>query len=304
MNPLEQCELCPRRCGVDRLHGQFGYCRGGARVRMFRWGPHFGEEPPVSGTRGSGTLFFSHCTMRCVYCQNGRWSNGGAGEDLSVGELAARMRTLAEKGCHNWNLVSPTPWLPQIAEAAGLLAAEGVRLPFVYNTSGYERTETLEAYAGLADVALADLRYAREASAREGSGTPDYVPAARAAIRWLWGRLGPLTLDGEGIARRGLIVRVLALPGRVEEAAESLVWLRETLGAGVAVSVMAQYNPVGPARAMAGWDRRLTPEEYAPLADLAADLGFEQGWVQPCEAETAERMLGDDMAAGYGEVRG
>ena len=273
-------------------------------MRMFRWGPHFGEEPPVSGTRGSGTLFFSHCTMRCVYCQNGRWSNGGEGEDLDVPELAARMRALAEKGCHNWNLVSPTPWLPQIAEAAGLLAGEGVRLPFVYNTSGYERVETLGAYAGLIDVALADLRYASVGSAREGSDAPDYVPAARAAIRWLWDRLGPLEVDGEGIARRGLIVRVLALPGRVGEAAESLTWLRNELGAGVAVSVMAQYNPVGPARALAGWDRRLTPEEFAPLADLAGDLGFEQGWVQPCEAETAERMLGDDMAAGYGEVRG
>ena len=303
MNPLEQCELCPRRCGVDRLHGQVGYCGSGARVRMFRWGPHFGEEPPVSGTRGSGTLFFSHCTMRCVYCQNGRWSNGGEGEDIGVAELVARMRALAAQGCHNWNLVSPTPWLPQIAEAAGSLAAEGVRLPFVYNTSGYERVETLEAYAGLADMALADLRYARAATAREGSGAGDYVEVARAALRWLWGRLGPLEVDGEGIARRGLIVRVLALPGRVDEAAESLVWLRNTLGSGVAVSLMAQYNPVGPARALPGWDRRLTPEEFEPLADLVGDLGFEQGWVQPCEDETAERMLGADMAAGYGAVR-
>ena len=184
-----------------------------------------------------------------------------------------------------------------------MLAAEGVRLPFVYNTSGYERVETLEAYAGLADVALADLRYARAATAREGSGAGGYVEVARAALRWLWGRLGPLEVDGEGIARRGLIVRVLALPGRVDEAAESLVWLRNTLGSGVAVSLMAQYNPVGPARALPGWDRRLTPEEFEPLADLVGDLGFEQGWVQPCEDETAERMLGADMAAGYGAVR-
>lgn len=300
---LEHCELCPRRCGVDRAHGRVGYCGSGVLPRVFRWGPHFGEEPPISGTRGSGTLFFSHCTMRCVYCQNAKWSSGGAGEDISVAGLASRMRALAAEGCHNWNLVSPTPWLPQIAEAAGVLAGEGVRLPFVYNTSGYERMEALEAFAGLADVALADLRYAREASAAEGSGASDYVGVARRAIRWFWDRLGALELDGEGIARRGLIVRVLALPGRVDEAAESLVWLRNTLGAGVAVSVMAQYNPVGRARGMRGWDRRVGAEEFAPLVDLVGDLGFETGWVQPCEEETAERMLGQDMAAGYGAVR-
>lgn len=269
---------------------------------MFRWGPHFGEEPPISGTRGSGTLFFSHCTMRCLYCQNAKWSNGGAGEDITVDTLARRMRELAEQGCHNWNLVSPTPWLPHIAEAADALAKQGVRLPFVYNTSGYERAETLAAYRGLVDVALADLRYADAATAAEASDAPDYVETARAAIRWFWDNLGPLACDGEGIARRGLIVRLLALPGRVGEACENLVWLRNTLGASVAVSVMAQYNPVGPARAIPGWDRRLTPEEFQPLADLVEDLGFEQGWVQPCEDETAERMLGDDMAAGYGAV--
>ena len=241
--------------------------------------------------------------MRCVYCQNAKWSSGGAGEDIPVSELRARMRALAAEGCHNWNLVSPTPWLPQIAEAAGPLLAEGVCLPFVYNTSGYERVETLEAFAGLADVALADLRYAREATAAAGSGTPDYVGAARRAIRWFWDRLGPLELDGEGIARRGLIVRVLALPGRVDEAAESLTWLRNALGAGVAVSVMAQYNPVGRARTLPGWDRRLRAEEFEPLVDLVGDLGFETGWVQQCGEETAERMLGQDMAAGYGAVR-
>ena len=160
-----------------------------------------------------------------------------------------------------------------------------------------------EAFAQLADVALADLRYAKAASAAEGSGAADYVPVARRAIRWFWDRLGPLELDGEGIARRGLIVRILVLPGREDEAAESLTWLRNELGAGVAVSLMAQYNPVGRAKDLPGWNRRVSPEAFEPLAGLVEDLGFEQGWVQPCEDETAERMLGDDMAAGYGEVR-
>lgn len=300
---LASCELCPRRCGVNRAHGQVGYCGSGALPRLFRWGPHFGEEPPISGTRGSGTLFFSHCTMRCVYCQNAKWSSGGLGEDIPIAELTARMRALAEQGCHNWNLVSPTPWLPQIAEAAAPLLAEGIRLPFVYNTSSYERTETLATFPQLADVALADLRYAKSATAAEGSGAADYVDAARQTIRWFWDRLGPLELDDAGIARRGLIVRILVLPGREDEAAESLTWLRNALGAGVAVSLMAQYNPVGKAKDLPGWNRRVSPEAFEPLAGLVEDLGFEQGWVQPCEDETAERMLGDDMAAGYGEVR-
>lgn len=300
---LTACELCPRRCRVDRVHDKRGYCGSALLPRVFRWGPHFGEEPPLSGTRGSGAIFFSHCTLRCIYCQNGKWSNGGLGEDLTVEALRERFRVLYDKGCHNWNLVSPTPWLPQIAEAVKPLLEADIRLPFVYNTSSFERPESLSAYQGLIDIALADLRYASAQSAWEGSAQRDYVPVARKAIRWFWDHLGPLTCDGEGIARRGLIVRLLALPGRTEEVADNLVWLRNTLGPEVAISVMAQYNPVGQARVTPGWDRRLSPEEFAPIAELVDDLGFENGWVQPCEETTAECMLGDDMQAGYGEVR-
>ncbi len=300
---LEACKLCPRQCGVNRAAGVQGYCGSGAQPRVFRWGPHFGEEPPLSGTKGSGTIFFSHCTLKCLYCQNAKWSNGGRGEDITVAELTARLRALAEQGCHNWNLVSPTPWLPQIAEAVKPLLEADIRLPFVYNTASFERPETLSAFRGLIDIALADLRYASDASAWEGSGCKGYVATARAAIQWFWENLGPLTCDDAGIARRGLIVRLLALPGRTEEVAENLIWLRNTLGPEVAVSVMAQYNPVGQARVTPGWNRRLRPEEFAPLADLVGDLGFENGWVQPCEDETAEQMLGEDMTAGYGEVR-
>ena len=300
---LAACALCPRQCGVDRTAGACGYCGSGVQPRVFRWGPHFGEEPPLSGTKGSGAIFFSHCTLKCIYCQNAKWSNGARGEDISVAELTARFRSLAEQGCHNWNLVSPTPWLPQIAEALEPLFEADIRLPLVYNTASFERPETLSAFCGLIDIALADLRYASDASAWEGSGCKGYVATARAAILWFWENLGPLVCDDEGIARRGLIVRLLALPGRTEEVAENLIWLRNTLGPEVAVSVMAQYNPVGQARVTPGWDRRLRPEEFAPLADLVGDLGFENGWVQPCEDETAEQMLGEDMTAGYGEVR-
>ena len=303
MNALAHCELCPRCCGVDRLNGEVGFCGSGAAPRMFRWGPHFGEEPPISGTRGSGALFFSHCTLRCIYCQNAKWSSGGQGEDITIEELAKRMRLLAEKGCHNWNLVSPTPWLPQIAQAARQLADIGITLPFVYNTSGFERIETLSAYRSLADIALVDLRYASAQSAWEGSACRDYVPRARQAVQSFWNALGELECGSEGVAQRGVIVRLLVLPGRANEAAENLVWLRNTLGKRVAVSLMAQYNPVGQARVTPGWDRRISPEDFEPLAELVSDLGFETGWVQPCGDETAECMLGETMSAGYGEVR-
>lgn len=303
MQNLEACTLCPRQCRVNRLNHQTGYCGSGLDTRMFRWGPHFGEEPPLAGTKGSGTLFFSHCTLKCIYCQNAKWSNGGRGEDLTIEQLRDRFRQLAEQGCHNWNLVSPTPWLPQIDAAVRPLLDEGIRLPFVYNTSSYERPETLERYQHLIDIGLADLRYASAASAYEGSHARDYVEAARASLLWFWNHLGSLEYDDEGIATRGLIVRLLALPGRTNELAENLIWLRNNLGKSVAVSVMAQYNPVGLAAVTPGWNRRITPEEFEPIADLVADLDFETGWIQPCEDETAECMLGDDMEAGYGEVR-
>ncbi len=225
------------------------------------------------------------------------------GEEISVEELARRMVALAKEGVHNWNLVSPTPWLPQIAEAAEIAKGFGISLPFVYNTSSFEQTETLSSYRSLVDIALADLRYASAASAKAGSDAADYVAAARKTVQWFWETLGPLECDREGIARRGLIVRLLALPGREQEVVENLTWLRETLGPEVAVSVMAQYNPVGQARSLPGWNRRIRPEDFAVIESAVEDLGFENGWVQPCEDATAECMLGEDMTEGYGAVK-
>lgn len=299
---LAACRLCPRRCGVDRAAGRTGYCGAGRTARVFRYGPHFGEEPPVSGTRGSGTVFFSHCTLRCVYCQNHPWSQAGQGDDLSVEALRAVFRGLAERGCHNWNLVSPTPWLPQIAEAVEPLIHTGISLPFVYNTSGFEDPKALEAFGGLADVALVDLRYADAASAAEGSDARQYVEAARAAFSWFWERLGPLETDADGIARRGVICRLLALPGRVDEAVANLEWLAARTGGAVHVSVMAQYTPVHRALSMPGWDARLGREEYALLEEAVADLGFEDGWVQEFEGGAPADLLGQSMPAGEGAV--
>ncbi len=302
LSPLRACRLCPRACGIDRLAGQTGYCKAGVLPRVFRFGPHFGEEPPVSGTRGSGTVFFSHCTMRCVYCQNHPWSQANQGDDIPVGALRDIFRGIAEKGCHNWNLVSPTPWLPQIREAAAPLIRAGISLPFVYNTSGFETTETLETFGELADIALIDLRYATSEAAFDGSDARQYVDVSRRALLWLWNRLGPLETDADGIARRGVICRLLALPGRVSEAVSNLEWLAKNVGTEVHISVMSQYTPVYRAATLQGWDRTVREKEYALLTEAAGDLGFENGWIQEFEGDAPADLLGQTMPAGEGAV--
>ena len=192
---IDKCELCPRRCGKRP-----GFCGAGQVPRVFRWGPHFGEEPPLTGERGSGCVFFSRCTMKCLYCQNSPWSWRGEGADKTIPELTEIFRELAVKDrVENWNLVSPTPYLPFIREAVQPLFDEGIRLPFVWNSSGYERVETLEEYSDLCDWALFDLRYSRNETALAASAAPGYVEAARAAVKWAWER--EVKVKGEGEQR-------------------------------------------------------------------------------------------------------
>ncbi len=301
---LRSCTLCPRRCGADRLGGATGVCGAGATLRVFRYGPHFGEEPPISGTRGSGTVFFSHCPMKCLYCQNHPWSQGGQGEDMPVARLTEILGELRDKGCHNWNLVTATQWLPLVREAAAPLVASGRRLPFVYNTSGYERIETLEAYSDLIDIALTDLRYATPELARRASAAADYVEAARRALLWFCGRLGPLEVDGDGVATRGVICRLLVLPGHADEAVANLRWIAENIGPELDISVMSQYAPVHRAAENGEFGRKVTREEYEAVTDEAERLGFENGWIQPYEDNAASSFLGCDMEAGEGTVGG
>lgn len=301
---LERCELCPRRCGVDRSAGALGFCRAGTLPRVFRWGPHFGEEPPICGPSGSGAVFFSRCTMKCIYCQNSPWSWRGEGRDIAIGELTSILRDLALKHrCANWNLVSPTPYLPAVRAAAAPLIAEGMRLPFVFNSSGYERPETLAEYADLCDVALVDLRYASDATARAASSAPGYVSAARAAVKHLWNALGPLDSDAPGGATRGVIVRVLVLPGHADEAIENLAWLAAECSPSVHVSVMSQYAPAFQALDTPPFDRVVAEEEYAEVTEAAADFGFENGWIQGFESrDAASDLVGENMAPGEGSV--
>lgn len=289
---MTRCELCPRRCGANRAAGETGFCRAGVLPRIFRWGPHFGEEPPLVGGGGSGAVFFSRCTMHCCYCQNSPWSWRGEGEDVSVERLAEIMRSLAvEKKCSNWNLVSPTPYLPSIRAAAAILAKEGVKLPFVYNTSGYERVETLSEYRQMCDIALCDLRYARNETAIAASAAPGYVEAARAAIKWFYEN------------SRLTICRILVLPGHAGEAVENLAWLATELSNEIHVSVMSQYTPAFLAKERTPWNRPVTEEEYETVTEAAADFGFENGWIQGLESRLPDaELLGENMSPGEGSV--
>ena len=294
---MKPCRLCPRACGVDRENGKTGFCGAGALPRVFRWGPHFGEEPPLVGEHGSGCIFFSRCTMKCLYCQNSPWSWNGGGEDITIPRLTEILRELAVKDrCSNWNLVSPTPYLPFIREAAAPLLAEGIRLPFVWNSSGYESVETLEAYADLCDTALFDLRYSRDETARAASAAPNYVASARAAIRWAYGRTRRTDLPP-------LIVRILVLPGHAEEAIESLAWLATELSSQIPVSLMSQFTPAYRALETPPFNRKVTPEEYESVTEAATDFGFENGWIQSYEAaDPALALLGENMPGGHGTV--
>lgn len=305
MKELLSCNLCPRSCGVNRIAGARGHCRAGEEPKVFRWGPHHGEEPPVSGVRGSGAVFFSHCPLGCLYCQNHPWTSGGAGETVSTVRLKEIFLELAAAGCHNWNLVTPEPWLPFIAEAGRAARAEGADLPFVYNTSAYVRLEAARAFRELQDVVLADLRYATSGCAREGSGAADYPRVARDYLRWCRDEIGPLETDADGIAKRGLIVRLLVLPGRASEAVESLRWLRGEIGTGLHVSLMSQYTPVHRALETPGWDRAITEEEFGEVTDEAGRLGMETGWTQPWGSAVGDdELLGRNMAPGMGAVGG
>lgn len=248
-----------------------------------------------------GRFFFSHCTLGCLYCQNHPWSAGGAGEVVGVDGLVSMLVEMAEAGCHNWNLVTPGPWYPFIREAAAKARARGVSLPFVCNTSGYERVEVAETHRDLMDVVLADLRYATPAAAREGSAAPDYPARARAFLRWAWDRVGPLRLDADGIATGGVIVRILVLPGREGEAVANLEWMAETIGTDVHVSLMSQYTPVHVAAGRDGWNRVVTAAEYARVTEAVERLGFENGWIQEFGASAPDdELLGCNMQPGAG----
>lgn len=284
---LSSCHICPRHCGINRLAGETGFCGTGALPLVASACIHHGEEPPISGTRGSGTIFFGSCNLRCVYCQNHQISQDRRrlrSEEVEIDALADKMLGLQVQGCHNINFVSPSHFVPQIAAAVLATVPKGLDIPLVYNTSGYDNPSTVEVLDGIIDIYLADLRYSSGATAKKLSQAGDYVEYAREAIKEMHRQVGPLIVDEEGVARKGLIVRHLILPNGLAGSRDSLTWLAQELGRDVAVSIMAQYSPQHLAKRVPLLSRSVTAGEYEEVLGLLDELGLENGWVQDLAA--------------------
>lgn len=284
MEALGNCRLCPRRCGVDRLNGGRGACGMGSQPVIASWNAHPWEEPPISGTRGSGTIFFSGCTGKCIFCQNYPISQFRYGNVVTIERFAGMMLALQRRGCHNINFVTPTHFVPQILAAVNLAAAAGLHLPLVYNTSGYETVETLRLLEGVIDIWLPDAKYTDDAVARRISGFPGYVAANRAALKEIYRQVGDaLLLDEDGIARRGMIIRHLVLPGGLADTAGVMCWIATELSPRVHVSIMDQYFPAYKALEDPVLGRKITPEEYKAALEAFEVAGLENGWMQEHE---------------------
>lgn len=269
------CTLCPRRCGAERTaEAGGGFCRMPGGLRVARAMLHHWEEPPISGQNGAGTVFFSGCTLGCVYCQNGDISAGGFGKDISTARLREIFEELIAQGAHNIELVTPTHFLPWILPAL----TPRLPVPVVYNCGGYERVETLRALEGLVDVYLPDLKYADGALAAELSGAADYFPVACKAIREMFRQVGPYVLE-DGLLTRGVVIRHLVLPGYLDNTRRALDWIAETFAPGdVLVSLMSQYTPT--ANMTGRLARRVTAAEYRAAADYMRNCGITDGFVQ------------------------
>ena len=298
---LAACDICPRNCGANRLGGEMGYCNSEALPVVASYCDHHGEEPVLSGEKGSGTIFFANCNLRCVYCQNHQISQNWIKQksnEITCHQLAEHMLRLQDElGCHNINLVSPSHFVPQIIRALVEAVPLGLNIPLVYNTNGYDSMETLKELDGVIDIYLPDFKYFDNKNALELSGAADYVEAAQAAIKEMYRQVGNLVIDDNGIAERGLIVRHLILPERLSGSREVLRWLAAELSPEVTISVMSQYHPMHRALEMPLLARSISQQEFDEVFNLVVELGMENGWVQQLEA--AEYYVPDFEREGH-----
>ncbi len=281
---LASCDICPRECGVNRFGSEPGLCHSGHLPIVASYCDHHGEEPVLSGSRGSGTIFFGNCNLRCLYCQNHQisqsWKRQKSNE-VDCHTLAKHMLYLQDElGCHNINLVSPSHFVPQIVRALLDAVAMGLKIPLVYNTNGYDSLKTLSELDGVIDIYLPDIKYASDDWAVRLSQAPDYVRRSRSAIKEMYRQVGELMVDGLGIARHGLIVRHLILPSGLAGSRESLTWLAKEVSPEVSVSLMSQYHPMHHAHEFPLLSRRISLSEYEEAFELMVELGLDRGWGQ------------------------
>jgi putative pyruvate formate lyase activating enzyme len=271
---LGECRLCPRGCGVDRLAGRQGFCRTGRRARVASYGPHFGEEAPLVGRRGSGTIFFSSCNVYCSFCQNYEISHLNIGAEVAPAALADVMLELAAHGCHNINLVTPSHVVPQILEALAVAAGRGLAIPLVYNSGGYDGVETLRLLDGVVDIYMPDFKFWDAKWAERYCGAPDYRERAMEAIREMHRQVGDLTLDEQGIALRGLLVRHLVMPRGIAGTGPIMRFLAHDISRDTYVNVMAQYHPCGHAAGDPFIGRPVTSGEFDAALEQARAAGL------------------------------
>lgn len=284
----EDCSLCPRACHINRSR-QAGACHTGAQLLVARAALHMWEEPCISGEKGSGAVFFSGCSLGCVFCQNREISKGKIGKEISVERLTEIFFELKEQGADNINLVTPDHYVLQICQAVTEAEKRGLNLPFIYNCSGYENTETLKMLDGLIDVYLPDFKYWEPDTATAYSKACDYPEFARKAVAEMFRQTGPARFDEDGMIQKGVIVRHLLLPGKVKEARNIVKYLYETYGNDIYISLMNQYTPVRPIEEFPQLNRKVTKREYDRLLQYALDIGVENAFIQ--EGDTAMKSF-------------
>ncbi len=276
---LKKCALCPQFCGINR-NLEYGKCNSGIEPVVSSYNSHFGEEPPITGIYGSGTIFFSNCTMNCIYCQNYPISQLGKGKRVGFEDLADMMLYLQTKKCHNINFVTPTHFVSHILKSLRIAVKKGLHIPLVYNTSGYESPITLQLLDGIIDIYLPDIKYTDDSIAYELSGVKNYTYFNRLAIKEMFRQVGLLEEDSDGIARKGIIIRHLVLPGNIRNSMRVFDFLAENISKDVTVSLMAQYFPAYKAVEHITLNRKITKEEYETVLNYALDLGFENILIQ------------------------
>jgi putative pyruvate formate lyase activating enzyme len=290
---LSNCTLCPRNCGINRERGLIGYCGAGSTIKVAKAMLHIWEEPCISGTNGSGAVFFSNCSMKCVYCQNYKISQRGLGKDISVLALSDIFLNLQTQGAHNINLITPTHYVPQIIDAVSLAKSKGLILPIVYNSSGYENLETLKLLNGIIDVYLPDFKYFSDKHAIRYSNAPKYFDYASKAIEEMINQVGEVQFDDDGLIKKGVIIRHLMLPGLLFDSKKIIDYIHSNFGDSVFLSIMNQYTPVNKALECTELSKPLNPKHYDSLVDYAISIGIKNGFIQ--EGETCSESFIPDF---------
>jgi putative pyruvate formate lyase activating enzyme len=277
---LKECRLCPRECRVNRLAGETGYCRAGAALTVSSVFPHFAEEPPLVGDHGSGTIFLTHCNLRCIFCQNDDLSHLGKGEVMTSSEMARAMVRLQELGCHNINFVTPTHVAPQIVASFPEAIDMGLRLPLVYNCSGYESIEVIRLLEGIVDIYMPDAKFMDERSSKMFCNAPDYPQVIRPVLKEMHRQVGDLSMNPRGVAERGLLIRHLVMPNGAASSEAILTFIAEEISVHSYVNIMDQYRPHYQAASYPEIDRRISPREFEEVIRMARGLGLYRGFVE------------------------